>query len=370
MGPSVLDDGRGEETITSYYAPYHGHDVRHLGIALTKLREKHDSVVFLAGDSSLDNKFWFDEWSAARNGYEEVLRPQVMKKDVCFWMNDPSAEPRRACLNAAVEATALDDRAFGALLPQDAFLRDHISADDVLVVSVGGNDVALAPTACTAVHMGVLTRCTPLWCLGGDSNSEAAERQKPALPIQLPFACPPNVYALPGSGGARNCDCGRACCGVPGCVAGACGCPCGFGYAVDLFGNRVQNYVRRLVSRTKPKKVLVCTIYYPRERRATRGEDATAAAYAASASWADPALRALGYDADPRHTRALIRAVHAHATSRITVPGVPVTPVPLFEVLDPRDARDYEQRVEPSAAGGRKMARAIAEYISASSPRE
>ena len=150
MGPSVLADARGEATITSYYAPYHGHDVRHLGIALRKLREKHDSVVFLAGDSSLDNKFWFDEWSAARNGYEEVLRPQVMKKDVCYWMNDPGAEPRRACLNAAVEATALDDRAFGALLPQDAFLRDHISSDDILVVSVGGNDVALAPTACTA----------------------------------------------------------------------------------------------------------------------------------------------------------------------------------------------------------------------------
>jgi lysophospholipase L1-like esterase len=259
-------------------------------------------------------------------------------------------------LNAAVEATALDDRAFGALLPQDAFLRDHISSDDVLVVSVGGNDVALAPTVCTAAHMGVLSRCTPLWCLGGDSNSEPFERRERASPIRLPFACVPNLYALPG-GGARNCDCGRPCCGLPGCVAGVCGCPCGFGYAVDLFGNRVQNYVRRLVARTKPKKVLVCTIYYPREKRAARGtEDA-------AASWADPALRALGYDADPRSTRALIRAVHAHATSRITVPGVPVVPVPLFEVLDPRDARDYEQRVEPSAAGGRKMARAIAAAI-------
>ena len=104
-----MEDARGEATITSYYAPYHGHDVRHLGIALRKLREKHDSVVFFAGDSSLDNKFWFDEWSAARNGYEEVLRPQVMKKDVCYWMNDPNFEPRRACLNAAVEATALDE---------------------------------------------------------------------------------------------------------------------------------------------------------------------------------------------------------------------------------------------------------------------
>ena len=194
-----------------------------------------------------------------------------------------------------------------------------------------------------------------------------AERRERASPIRPPFACVPNLYATPG-GGARNCDCGRACCGLPGCVAGVCGCPCGFGYAVDLFGNRVQNYVRRLVARTKPKKVLVCTIYYPGEKRAlfARGtEDAAAATRPSSIgpSWADPALRALGYDADPRSTRALIRAVHAHATSRITVPGVPVVPVPLFEVLDPRDARDYEQRVEPSAAGGRKMARAIAEHI-------
>ena len=337
--------------------------MRHLGIALRKLREKHESVVFFAGDSSLDNKFWFDEWSAARNGYEEVLRPQVMKKDVCYWMNDPNAEPKRACLNAAVEATALDDRAFGALLPQDAFLRDNMEKNDVLVVSVGGNDVALAPTACTAIHMGILTRCTPLWCLGGDSNRETSERKSGSFPQKLPFACPPNPYALPGDG-AKNCDCGRACCGAPGCFVGVCGCPCGFGYAVDLFGNRVQNYVRRLCSRTKPKKVLVCTIYYPREKRATTGDEKeSVSGSGASSSWADPALRALGYDRDPRHTRALIRAVHVHATSRITVPGVPVVPVPLFEALDPRDARDYEQRVEPSAAGGRKMARFISEHI-------
>ena len=121
-----------------------------------------------------------------------------------------------------------------------------------------------------------------------------------------------------------------------------CGCPCGFGYAVDLFGNRVQNYVRRLVARTKPKKVLVCTIYYPREKRAARGTEGRGASlmrYARSTR-----------RGPEKHARA-IRAVHAHATSRITVPGVPVVPVPLFEVLDPQDARDYEQRVEPSVVG-------------------
>lgn len=58
------------------------------------------------------------------------------------------------------------------------------------------------------------------------------------------------------------------------------GWPPGFGYVVDLFKNRVENYVRRLVGKKKPKKVLVCTIYYPEER--------------ASGSWADAALSVRG----------------------------------------------------------------------------
>ena len=40
--------------------------------------------------------------------------------------------------DAAVEATSLNDRAFNRLLPQDAFIRDNIEANDVLVVSVVG----------------------------------------------------------------------------------------------------------------------------------------------------------------------------------------------------------------------------------------
>jgi len=35
---------------------------------------------------------------------------------------------------------------------------------------------------------------------------------------------------------------------------------------VDLFKNRVENYVRRLVARTKPQKVVVCMIYHLDER--------------------------------------------------------------------------------------------------------
>ena len=53
-------------------------------------------------------------------------------------------------------------------------------------------------------------------------------------------------------------DGGCCLCGAPGCVSGIVGWPPGFGYFVDLFKNRVGNYVRRLVGRRKPKKVIIC----------------------------------------------------------------------------------------------------------------
>lgn len=118
-----------------------------------------------------------------------------------------------------------------------------------------------------------------------------------------------------------------------------------FGYLVDLFKNRVENYVRRLCAARKPKRVLLCTIYYPEER--------------ASGSWADAALSLMRYDVDPGKLQCAIRQIFRHATSRVVVPGTEVVPVPLFEVLDARDGGDYEQRVEPSVVGGRKMAAAF-----------
>ena len=54
----------------------------------------------------------------------------------------------------------------------------------------------------------------------------------------------------------------------------------------------------------------------------------------------------------PGKLQLAIRKIFEHATRRVTVPGVQVVPVPLFEALDAKDARDYEQRVEPSATGG------------------
>jgi len=58
-----------------------------------------------------------------------------------------------------VEATTLNERCF-SLQPQDIFLRDNIGKDDILVVSIGGNDIALRPSICTIASMAGLL-CLP-----------------------------------------------------------------------------------------------------------------------------------------------------------------------------------------------------------------
>ena len=57
--------------------------------------------------------------------------------------------------------------------------------------------------------------------------------------------------------------------------------------------------------------------------------------------------------------RALFEAIEARG---LAVPGLhpgTVEAFPLFEVLDGKTSADYVQRVEPSVAGGRKMAKAL-----------
>ena len=51
----------------------------------------------------------------------------------------------------------------------------------------------------------------------------------------------------------------------------------------------------------------------------------------------------------------MIRTIFRLATSRIHIEGTAIIPVPMFETLDGKDHGDYEQRVEPSVQGGKKM---------------
>eukprot|EP00656_Telonema_subtile_P025353 TRINITY_DN27439_c0_g1_i1.p1 TRINITY_DN27439_c0_g1~~TRINITY_DN27439_c0_g1_i1.p1 ORF type:complete len:334 (+),score=42.70 TRINITY_DN27439_c0_g1_i1:156-1157(+) len=311
----------------TYYQEYHGHPVPHLETALGAMRAEKQ-IIFLAGDSSLDNKFWFQDRAPACNGYEDILQPPVMKQDVCYWLNK-EAEDQRApvcCVNTAVEATSLNSRSFCSLCPQDEFIRNNIGDDDILVVSVGGNDIALAPLLCTCANITPLMCCTPEICIEKCS-----------------CAHPPNVYRCMS-------DPGCVMCGLPGCLAGLVGWPLGFGYFVDLFKNRVGHYVERLVEKRKPRKVIICMIYYLEE---TGGQG----------SWADPALTCLGYQCCPSKLQAVIRRVYEEGTSQIKIEGTEVVPFALFRVLDGKTSTDYLQRVEPSPSGGQKIAKALMEEI-------
>ena len=49
-----------------------------------------------------------------------------------------------AAINTAVEATTLNERTF-RFRSQDKLIQEYIEQEDILVVSIGGNDVALCP---------------------------------------------------------------------------------------------------------------------------------------------------------------------------------------------------------------------------------
>ena len=112
---------------------------------------------------------------------------------------------------------------------------------------------------------------------------------------------------------------------------------------------QVTTYLQLLTSKCKPKRIIVCMIYYPDEQ--------------SGGSWADTSLRLLGYNRDPDKLQLLIRKAFEMATCQIHLEGVEVVPFPLFRVLDGKNTSDYIQRVEPSSQGGRKIANALLDAI-------
>lgn len=306
-----------------YYETYHGHTIPHLARARAALASQGcRRFVYLCGDSSLDNKHWFFDGGCSKkrqmqdpgftapavNGYEQVLeRPARMVQDVSFHMNDLAAQrygPGKVCtLMTAVEESTIEDRGTDGLLMQDAFIRDHITPRDALVVSVGGNDVALRPTLRTIANMALLTRSPDCMIRNGTAP--------------------------------------------------------GLGYFIKLFHGRIEALLRRVLAKQRPAKVLVCMIYYPDTQ--------------AGGSWADTTLRLLGYDSNPAKLQLIIRTLFDRINKRgFSLPprgqqgDLPETEtlietVALYNVLT--ESRDYVQRVEPSVAGGRKMAAAFLDAL-------
>ncbi|KAA8497701.1 hypothetical protein FVE85_5286 [Porphyridium purpureum] len=196
-----------------FYGEYHGHTVRHLDAIYRAVGGERRPTIWLAGDSSLDNKYWLNSRDRvpACNGYEQVLEYQM--PDVCYYLNKALAD-EFVCVNTAVEESRLVERRGSTMWEQDDFIRDHIKRDDVLVVSVGGNDVALKPSISTAWNMFKLVFF----------NSEERLLKDPA----------------------------RA---------------WGMRHFVRMFKDDTANYIAKLIAKTKPRLVVACMIYFPDENR-------------------------------------------------------------------------------------------------------
>ena len=65
-----------------FYGEWHGHLESDLEKVLATAKADKKRVVYLAGDSSLDNKYWIQEVDHAVNGYQKILEPPQMKRDV------------------------------------------------------------------------------------------------------------------------------------------------------------------------------------------------------------------------------------------------------------------------------------------------
>lgn len=196
-----------------YYGEYHGHLIPHLQLVHNTILGDR-ACCFLVGDSSLDNKYWIDgQPTNSVNGYQTILQGGMIK-DIAYWVNkyicEYNKEPEFFYLNASVEESTLKARYGGQLLPQDKFVQDHIQNKDILICSVGGNDIALKPDPSTILNLGTLLM---------QSHSDI------------------DTGAAPG-----------------------------FSHFYDLWKTQTEDYIKSLCLKNKPKVIVVCTLYYLDEK--------------------------------------------------------------------------------------------------------
>jgi len=282
----------------TFYGEYHGHKIEHLEQLIPAVRNdggRSRGIIFLVGDSTLDNKHWLDrETKPACNGYEHCLQPARSIPDVAYWCNreceDRGLRGLLCCVNAAIEESTLGLRAGNVLLPQDTVVQRHINETDVLVCSCGGNDIALRPTIWTGISMVALLMC-PKWLIR--------------------------------TGWAP-----------------------GLGHFIRLFRDQTKAFVQRLIAQRKPQLVIVCMLYYLDKHPGGSWADGTLQKLGYDT------------DPDKLQLVMRQVYEHATRQIKLDC-GTPCETVPLYEALDGNSSSDYVQRVEPSSQGGLKMAKLI-----------
>jgi hypothetical protein len=192
-----------------FYNEFHGHKVSHLGKLVDHARNHSVPIIFLAGDSSLDNKYWLlDSYrKPAPFIYRSLLLDPFCVQDVAYHLT-AAAQERYVAINCAVEESTLAGRE-KMLTHTDVLITENMRENDVLVVSVGGNDIALRPSLKTVM------------CL-------ASLMLSPNFLIDTGYAP-------------------------------------GLDHFTRMFSDDISRYISRLTFLNRPQKILVCMIYFPDE---------------------------------------------------------------------------------------------------------
>lgn len=277
----------GEKQISNedFYGERTGHDITHLQKILEAsmfFNKKHR--VWLSGDSSLDNKHWLLDKNKGELPpvYDAVLSSSEGIQDVAYFLNklfEKNSDDEWITINTSIENT--DN------VKQDKFIRDNISDKDVLIVSLGINDILLNPSQETIDNIIKVLRSD-----------------------------------------IKKINSGKA----PGLK-----------HITSIFKDRLEDYIKRLVSKNKPRLVLINTVYYPYH---CTGED-----------WSLSVLSECSLSINPNILQSIISHIHKKATSKIKIPGIKVFHVPLFKVLTASNKNDYDNTGRyPSIQGGKKIA--------------
>ncbi len=288
-----------------FYSEYYGHPLDLITTVHKSLREQGKRIVWLLGDSSLDNKYWIGSkipifyQAPLCNGYENIFGLSGKKKqpfgvsDICFWINHCLNQKQSpfAAINCAVEASTLYDRC-DTLLGHDEFVQTHLQKDDTIIVSIGGNDIILNPSLRIIVCLFLAIYVIP-------------EYFHSTSLFKFIFLSPLRT----------------------------------------LFHDELKIYIDKICCHQKPCQIILCSYYYP----CINGT-----------GWADKMLKLAGYEKYPKKIQNLFNIV----SNDILPNSSEITRIDLSTILSPEDETDYISRVEPSVTGGKKISQRFCDIMS------
>lgn len=293
----------GQINSTNFYNNYYGHTEKHLEFLLCVLKQNKNKIIYLAGDSSLDNKHWVldQKDEPALNGYENVLEPKICKPDICYHLNKYLIKTEYTAVNTAIEEAILEYNLNNVNI-SDNFIINNIKTDDILVISIGANDIALKSSFITKLNLHTLY------------NSNTYKQLK-----NNPLKCK------------------------------------GMQYFIDLISDGIKKYIQKLTIKNKPKIIIISMIYYPdiKNTKSWCNDMLNLLNY-------DKDPKKLHIIISNIYQYAICKI---NFEKDQNLKDTQIKYFPMFEVLDGSKSADYVERVEPSNIGGDKISKKLVDLL-------